>query len=434
MNQSYETIRKRLDSMVVIDTHEHLPPYEHRRDRSVDVLGEYLSHYMSSDLISAGLNPDVLEQALDANLPIEQRWLLLEPYWKWCRYTGYGRALDVTVKGVYGIDGIHRDTVEELNTAFLQARNTGKHFHRVLKDLCNIEVSLLDAWCDQDFFDPSLFRPVWQPAPFITGSYQGHQTMIQWIHEKHDIKVTRLEHWLQAFVLELEANLRKGTVALKNAMAYERTLYFDHSVSYGAAKELFTEALEALTSRSRNESPQFRFPKPLQDYLMHSVLRECNDRGLIMQIHTGLQEGNGNMIHHSDPTLLSNLLLRYPNVHFDLFHIGYPYQNTVSALAKNFANVSIDMCWAHIISPAACRSALADYLDAVPYNKIMAFGGDYLFVDAVYGHLEMAKDNVAAVLAAKVDADVFGLGEALVIAEHLFYENPKRVFRLSGNG
>ena len=36
---------------------------------------------------------------------------------------------------------------------------------------------------------------------------------------------------------------------------------------------------------------------------------------------------------------------------FDIFHIGYPYQQTLSALAKNFANVYIDMCWAHIISP-----------------------------------------------------------------------------------
>ena len=39
-----------------------------------------------------------------------------------------------------------------------------------------------------------------------------------------------------------------------------------------------------------------------------------------------------------------------------------------------FPNVFIDMCWAHIISPAAVTAALADFLDGVPFNKIMGFG------------------------------------------------------------
>jgi hypothetical protein len=82
-------------------------------------------------------------------------------------------------------------------------------------------------------------------------------------------------------------------------------------------------------------------------------------------------------------------------VNFDLFHISYPFQGTASALCKNFPNVFIDMCWAHIISPSASMQALDDFLDAVPYNKISAFGGDYLLVDGVYGHLYMARQNVA---------------------------------------
>ncbi len=430
MTNTFEQVRGQLDAIRVIDTHEHLPPYENRRDRTVDVLGEYLSHYMSSDLVAAGLTLETLDKACRVETPIKERWLLLEPYWNWCRHTGYGRALDRTVKGLYGIDGIHGHTIEVLNQAFLQTRDAPGHFRHVLRERCNIEMALLDAWCDQSHFDPELFRPVWHPTAFVTGAHHGSTTMLQWIREHHGINAVDLDGWLQAFVMELEGNLTKGTVALKNAMAYERTLYYDHQVTHTTAQNLFADAVRVLQLHSPSDLPQFCFPKPLQDYLMHKILQECNDRGLVMQVHTGLQEGNGNYIHHSDPALLSNLLLRYPNVHFDLFHIGYPYQNTVSALAKNFPNVTIDLCWAHIISPAALRAALADYLDAVPYNKIMAFGGDYLFIDAVYGHLEMAKDNIASVLTEKIELGVFDFAEALHIAEHMFYGNPKRVFGL----
>jgi predicted TIM-barrel fold metal-dependent hydrolase len=127
---------------------------------------------------------------------------------------------------------------------------------------------------------------------------------------------------------------------------------------------------------------------------------------------------------------MSNLFLEYPDVRFDLFHISYPFQQQVSALAKNFANVYIDMCWAHIISPQASVSALIEYLDAVPFTKISAFGGDYLFVDGVYGHQQMARENVSKALAIKVDEELFDLDRAKEIAICLFYTNPLRIFRL----
>jgi len=90
------------------------------------------------------------------------------------------------------------------------------------------------------------------------------------------------------------------------------------------------------------------------------------------------------------------------------------------------------MCWAHIISPAASRSALADFLDALPYTKISAFGGDYMFVDGVWGHLSLARENVARVLAEKVREGVFTREKALQIGLALFHDNPARIFRLQG--
>ncbi|KKL79610.1 hypothetical protein LCGC14_2013110, partial [marine sediment metagenome] len=122
--------------------------------------------------------------------------------------------------------------------------------------------------------------------------------------------------------------------------------------------------------------------------------------------------------------------MAYRNIRFDLFHIGYPYQQTVSALAKNFRNVFIDFAWAHIISPTASVNALVEYLDAVPANKIIGFGGDYAFIDGVYGHQVIARENIARALAIKVRHGAMDLDRARQVAGMLLMDNPVAILGL----
>lgn len=83
-----------------------------------------------------------------------------------------------------------------------------------------------------------------------------------------------------------------------------------------------------------------------------------------------------------------------------------------------------------IISPVAARRALSGFLDAIPFGEISAFGGDCLFVDGVYGHLQVARENAARVLAEKVREGSFGRGQALAVARAMFRDNPARIFGL----
>ena len=405
---SYNRIYAEVRKMPVIDTHEHLGWNDDGiNPDGADVLAEYLIHYMSSDIRSAGLSNADFNKVTNREIDIMERWNIVEPYWEFARYTGYGRALDISAKGIYGIDGVNRNTIVELNRVFCENHTPG-HYTHVLKDLCNIEVSLLDdwTWASEPVTSP-LFKRAWQPTSLIMpyeDSFKGADSLDNWLADME----TKLDK-------QLEFN---GTRFIKTAIAYSRTLRFD-KVDYNIAKEQFTKSLETKW-----------FPKELQDYCMHHLLKLANERNLTVQFHTGLLEGNGNTLSNSDPSLLNNLFLEYPNVDFDLFHISYPYQNIASALCKMFPNVFIDMCWAHIISPNASIQALSEFLDAVPYNKISAFGGDYCFADGVYGHLYLAREDVSKVLAGKVDQGIFGEEKALEIAHALFYDNPKRIFKL----
>jgi predicted TIM-barrel fold metal-dependent hydrolase len=416
--------------MPVIDTHEHFPWNEEDRinDKN-DVLGEYLSQYMRSDVISAGLKQDDFAKVINASQNIVERWKIIEPFWEYSRHTGYGRALDIAVKHIYGIDGVRGHTIEELNKAFLANKKPG-HYKRVLQDLCNIETSLVDVWTFHIESKHPFFRAVWQPQNFINpgDSEPEGKNIFSHIEEKYKIKVKCLDDWLQALETEIDHILDlHGMRVLKSAIAYKRTLRFE-KVKYGNAKALFSESLDKW-DRGLKENPVI-FPHELQDFMMHSVLSIANKHNLTFQLHTGILEGNGNILANSDPSHLNNLFLEYPNVDFDLFHISYPYQGVACALAKMFPNVFLDMCWAHIISPSSCVTALDDFLDAVPYNKISSFGGDYFFADGVYGHLYLSRQNISRVLMGKVINGVFDEGKALEIAKALYYDNPKRIFKL----
>lgn len=428
-----DSLRERLyyalRELPVIDTHEHLPYDEaDAYTDEDDVLREYLAHYIKSDIVSAGLKPAQLQQALDHSRPILERWRILEPYWEYARHTGYGRALDIAVKAVYGIEQINAGTIEELNHAFLARQKPG-NYARVLRDMCHIETSLVDIGPFHHEAPSDLLRRVWQPLDFLSPAEPEGYEIIPRMEAKHGVKIASLDDWLSVLEAELDDRLAQyGMRVIKNTCAYWRSLRFE-KVAYADARPLFDDVLRRWNARG-SERMLPGFPAALQDFMMHHLLKLANARNLTIQIHTGILEGNGNTLGNSDPSLLNNLFLEYPDVDFDLFHISYPYYNVASALCKMFPNVYIDMCWAHIISPAASVAALDDFLDAIPYNKISAFGGDYRFVDGIVGHLDISRRNISEVLARKVEKNIFSQEKALVIAKALYYDNPKRIFKL----
>lgn len=394
--KTYEQLYDRIKDIPVIDTHEHLPSWERSRNQDCDVLTEYLTHYFSCDLVSAGLRD--LEKVRSGEYTVVQKWDMLEPYWNVCRYTGYGRALDITANGLYGVDGITRDTVEELDHKFKKQRAEKGHYKYVLKEKCGIEISLIDSNPD---FDPYFFRSTYRVDKFMFPSFA------EWENVSFDDFLDMCERDMKKAVSE-------GYTVIKISCAYFRSLYFE-AVDRKTAEARFNEKIA---------------DKTLSDFMMHFVLSAAGRLGLAVQIHTGLQEGNGNTLGNSDPLLLNNLFGLYPDVRFDIFHIGYPFERKLIALCKNFPNVYIDMCWAHIISPNASIAALCEIIDTVPLNKINGFGGDYCFIDGVYGHAVMAKQNITRALALKIEEDIFDCDTAISIAEKLLYKNPKEILKL----
>jgi predicted TIM-barrel fold metal-dependent hydrolase len=427
---SYTEIKEYIDSIRLIDTHEHLPPEQERLNQKVDFLATFFPHYASSDLRSAGMSEDELLKIRNHDLPLDERWEIFEPWWEKIENTGYARAIEIAARDLYGVNGINSETYRSL-TERIKEKNVKGLYRWVLKDNAGIDISINDTQkydVDTEFFAPVLeFNEVLEARD---------RTSIESIGRSIGGSIHTLNDLCNAIKNKFETH-RESVVGVKIPIAYSRPIFFEKT-SFSKAEEAFNEIFKMKLFKRIEILPGYekRVPAdvgaekliPLQDYLIHLIVSEAERRKLPIQIHTGLHEGNENIVANSHPELLTNLFMEYKEAKFDIFHAGWPYSEELGALAKNFPNVYIDMCWMHIISPNRSISMLSNWLDEVPANKILGFGGDYAFVEGVYGHSVIARINIAMVLASKIDEGVYTMERAKKYARWLLRENAVKLF------
>jgi predicted TIM-barrel fold metal-dependent hydrolase len=433
VSELYKRIREEVEQIPLIDTHEHLVSEDIRLKKKIDFF-YMLAHYASSDLVAAGMPGRKQLLLLDAERPLEERWEEFAPYWAHVRTTAYGRALLIAANGLFGINDINESTYQELSTKINESNYLGWYAH-VLKDKANIEIAILDPIeafdsTPLDQIDRNFFAPVLHVDSLVTPC--SHSDLVALGH-KTGVTIYSLDDLLKAIDVAFERAITAGIVGIKIALAYIRTLYFENVTKHDA--ELVFNRLTgypaSLPIYPQTPPISWSEAKPLQDYLVHQVIERSIENRLPIQIHTGLQEGIGNCLNNSNPLLLVNLFNHYHRGRFDLFHAGYPFQSEMATLGKNFANVYVDMCWLHIISPWVARQTLEEWIETVPANKILGFGGDYLFVEGSYAHARLARDNVTKVLVGKIENGYMNEYEAMDLAHKILRSNAANLFDLN---
>jgi hypothetical protein len=417
-DETYNQLMDYADNMQIIDTHEHLNPHKNFVGDEPDVLCDYFSHYISSDLMSAGMSIQDLDKVRDAKLDLLERFKLLEPWLNQVKNTSYYRSLEIAASTIHKISEISINTIGELNDKFKKAVSQKDYGRYIMKDLCKIKVSVNDNWeDDMRLSTTDLFVPAWQPVAYLdyTGKEAAENTKVNNLQIENLTLDEYCEHYRQHFMKQIS----DGAKALKFPVAYWRSIYFE-DVTFDEANVLYKDV-------TNTKNP---FPKKLQDYMMHFILKVASESDIVVQIHTGLQEGMEHNLEDSNPILLKNLFVKYPSLPFDIFHTGYPYERELTVLAKTHANVYVDFCWSHLISPFAARNAFYEMLDVIPYTKIFGFGGDYVFYDGVVGHLTLAKQNTCTVLTQKITNNECNMDLAKIILQAVLYDNAKRVFKL----
>ncbi|MGH9626810.1 MAG: hypothetical protein ACRD7E_00375, partial [Bryobacteraceae bacterium] len=124
-------LRSAFDQLELFDSHEHFWDERERTSGPLDFFS-LANDYVISDVISAGLTPEAGRVVRNIDAPAAERWAAFEPYWSYARYTGYGQALRLAVRELFGVNVIDERTLPKINAALQETNRPGVH-ERILR-------------------------------------------------------------------------------------------------------------------------------------------------------------------------------------------------------------------------------------------------------------------------------------------------------------
>jgi predicted TIM-barrel fold metal-dependent hydrolase len=283
----------------------------------------------------------------------------------------------------------------------------------VLREKCNIRVALTQAG-RTDYHD-DLLVPL-MPMDTYATARSGDDVSKK--ASGMDMEVSNLEDYINLAKKGLNKWKSEGVVGLKMAS----TPNLENPVpSQKSAEEAFRKIMS-------EPNPKPDSINTLRDFMVDHLIDVAGEMGLVVAVHAGMWGDFRNL----DSKYMITVLPKHPNTQFDLYHLGMPSVRDTIVIGKNFSNVWINLCWCHIISQQMTCSALDECIDLVPINKIIGFGGDYNRpVEKIYGHLVMAREDIATVLGRRVDRGLIDREEAINIARKWLWDNPRHLYNLN---
>ncbi len=406
-----------LVEMPCINSHSHMLSETERLGREVDAIVLFGHAYPLSDLRSAGMSEAEAQRALQPGLPLAERWRIWEAYWPSVRFTGYSQSILEAFGDLFGVHEFTAETVGRLSE-LIQAQATPGFYKRILRERCKIETTVMQM---DDLVDVD--REIFIPMPRLNRfSMVDSLDKLRAIERDYGVSIGSLGEHVQAIQGACNTWKGLGVAGVKLSQSYHRRMDFTERNARDA-ESVFQRLLAG-------EHPGLHTPEGrlLEDYLVFECCRAAAAADLTIQFHLGLRAGNWGGLEGSTPAPMVELFRAFPEARFDLSHSGFPYLNEGGILAKTFPNVYLNLSWIHIVSPMGVRAALREWLQMVPYNKIIGFGDDVYYPEVVYGHLKMARQTVAMALAEAIDESVCTEEEALDVAHAMFYGNPKKLY------
>ena len=417
----FSRLMELMESMWIIDSHEHLSPEATRVASRLD-FAHLFSHYCVSDFLAAGMTLEAQKRLYAADAAVDEKWSIFAPLYARVRDGSYCRATRLAMERFYGMADLGSLRDAEALTAAIRRENTPGLYRRVLKDACRIRVAMNYGSVTDD---PEYFAPV----IFVTGFAEVTPAVIRDLELRTGSSCATLGRYEEALAKHLEEQKRQGMKGLKLHFAYMRDLDFAPR-THAEAEAVFNRVMEEGYGW-RAFSLGYEESRPLQDYLVHRLVQIAGDLDLPVVFHSALQAHANHKASDARPLPLWNLAHRYPHVRLVVLHAGLPWMEEAALLAKHFPNLYLDMGWTHLMSPEISTRALRSYVDLVPMHKVLGFGGDYSVVEKVFGHLVLARRDIGRALASKVADGDLTVERAEAWVRALLYDNPKDVFRLA---
>ncbi len=421
-----QRLHEKILQIEIIDTHEHLMNRDILNDMGFGLFQAVALEYIRDDLIALGMDMDVLlERSMEPERLLEE----LPPLLKQTQNTTYYQAFFRALRDLHGLEGneLNPENLRAASASISKAYGRPDWYSHVIRDRCNIKFMLRDMnylMTNDDFI-----KPVLRMDEYLM--LRHRKNLRGWIERGAPIFVPRItgaeykekvrtfDDYLALMESDFQKALEFGAVAIKIGIAYDRTLQFE-KVSIDDAHRIFGLSEEKTT---------WNDIKSFQDFIMFRIIGSAGEKGLPVQIHTGLLANGKNTLANANPLHLNNIFLEFPHVRFDVFHGAFPFTGEIGSLALMFPNVYLDTCWLPLISYQSFKNALSEWLSYVPAGKFL-WGGDCGCAEGIYGAVYMVRQGLAEVLAEKIRDGLFDEEYALTVAKSILHDNACTFFNL----
>lgn len=384
----------------VIDAHEHFVSESEHLIRYLSFY-DYLAAYVKGDLASSGMNYGLMDYPENEEQAITL-FRKIKPFWEYVKYGSYVRPVLLALKKFHDCDDLTEENIVKIGRQ-LNEHNKPGHFDEIFK-AAKIELILNQSTTCEKAFDDSRFR-------------YGIPAEMDYSAELRSFFESAPNGTYEEYI-----NMRDSQMAEEvNNGAILQKFFSD----------VFIHPLDKKTALSDFEDIRKNHNMPcstaLSSAIAHDMLDLCSKYNLVAAVHTGVW---------GDITKLSpSIMFPVVNAHwgtvFDIYHMGIPYVRECAFLGKNFPHVHLNLCWSHCVSEQITKSTINEWLDLVPVNKIIGFGGDVnTLPEQVWGQLEHALENLSIALTYRIKIGRIDLNYAKYVMKLWLYDNPKRIYKL----
>jgi predicted TIM-barrel fold metal-dependent hydrolase len=416
---TFQRIKKSLDAVPAIDTHDHLWPFERLpgyvetdRGRGMNLYALWRNSYFTWFNPIAPWRP---------GMKFDEWWPAGKQSFDNARATSFYRYQLPAFQDLYGVDfdRVTDDEARRLDREIFDNYRDQRWLYHVVTERANIELMFNDPYWDRLGFKRNY---PWEVLVFnvtvlVRGFHAGEfdkpeDDPYRWAAER-GMKVETLDDYIGVLDRLFQAAKAAGAACLKTTLAYQRTLAFDN-VPHDRAARIFGRPRAELTAQE---------VKDFEDFIMWRLVELSAKHDLPFQIHTGHARIQG-----SNPMLLVDLIASNPRTKFILFHGGYPWIGETGAIVTRHAShVWIDSVWLPTISYTTAKRAYHEWLEVMPSSRIM-WGADCNHAEGIYGATEFTRRCVAEVLAEKVERGDLGEDHALRIGRQILRDNALELF------
>ena len=406
---------RELSGRWVIDAHEHLAPESERVAATVDAASAFC-WYPKWPVQAAGMTAEEYTVWQDMGQPLERRWAVFAKYLPFVRTTTFVRSVMIGIRELYGFDDVTDATCLDVSRVMREANRPGI-YRRAFRDHCRIAAALSQGF-SPDLPPRGCFR-IPQAWFDDLGLSAGRQRLNR-VEALLGQQLPELSSWVEALPGLLSLLQARGVVGIK--MGHAPIPFTDPAAADVAG------TYRDLRGGAPEPTPAER--AALRDFEAHAVLRAAGAAGLPVIYHTGY-EGTWVDFRAADTRALVPVLMRYRDVSFEIYHAGTVWDRELGMIALAFPNVWLNQCWAHALSREMARAALDGWLDMLPANRIIAWGGDaHTQVESVLGDLAQVRETLALLLARRVREGALSESRAIDVAMLLLYDNARRLYRL----